>query len=52
MTLKLMIDFHKSDWEKKIFKNKFIDKRLTYFANLLIYEEKPESLDKSNLKRN
>ena len=48
---KLMIDFHHSDWEKKnIIKTKFYDKRLTYFANLLIYEENPESLDQKTLK--
>ena len=40
-----MIDFHESNWEQKnIIKNKFIDERLTYFANLLIYEENPEYL--------
>ena len=49
---KLMIDFHHSDWEKKnIIKTKFYDKRLTYFANLLIYEENPESLDQKTLKK-
>lgn len=47
----LMIDFHASDWEKKnIIKTKFSDKRLTYFANLLIYEEKPETLEERTIK--
>ena len=46
-----MIDFHESNWEQKnIIKNKFIDERLTYFANLLIYEENPEYLDRETLK--
>ena len=49
---KTMIDFHESNWEQKnIIKNKFIDERLTYFANLLIYEENPEYLDKETLKK-
>ena len=47
-----MIDFHESNWERKnIIKNKFIDERLTYFANLLIYEENPEYLDRETLKK-
>ena len=47
-----MIEFHNADWEKKnIIKTKFADKRLTYFADLLIYEEKPESLEASTLKK-
>ncbi|MDC3057446.1 exodeoxyribonuclease I, partial [Alphaproteobacteria bacterium] len=49
---KTMIDFHESNWEQKnIIKNKFIDERLTYFANLLIYEENPEYLDRETLKK-
>ena len=48
---KLMIEFHQSNWEKKnMIKTKFRDERFTYFANLLIYEEKPESLDKATLR--
>ena len=44
----LMKQFHNEDWENRnIIKNKFSDERLTYFANLLIYEEKPEILEKS-----
>ena len=36
---------------RNIIKNKFSDERLTYFANLLIYEEKPsEILEKSIVK--
>ena len=47
-----MMDFHQSNWEKKnIIKTKFNDKRLTYFANLLIFEENPESLEKRLLKK-
>ena len=47
-----MKEFHESNWERKnIIKNKFIDERLTYFANLLIYEENPECLDKETLKK-
>ena len=36
--------------KENIIKTKFNDKRLTYFANLLIYEEKPESLDENTLR--
>ena len=47
----LMKQFHDEDWENRnIIKNKFSDERLTYFANLLIYEEKPEILEKSIVK--
>ena len=46
-----MKQFHDEDWENRnIIKNKFSDERLTYFANLLIYEEKPEILEKSIVK--
>ena len=45
--LVLMREFHLANWENKnIIKNKFNDKRLTYFANMLIYEESPEYLEK------
>ena len=47
-----MIEFHQSNWEEKNkIKTRFKDERLTYFANLLIYEEKPESLDPSTLNK-
>ena len=49
---KTMIDFHEVKLGRKnIIKNKFIDERLTYFANLLIYEENPEYLDRETLKK-
>ena len=45
---KLMEIFHSSNWEDKvIIKNKFRDERLIYFANLMIYEEQPQFLEKS-----
>ena len=48
--LKLMKDFHTVSWDEKIkIKNVFKDKRLTYFANLMLYEEKPETLDKQTI---
>ncbi len=48
----LMVDFQQSSWEKKnIIKTKFKDERLTYFSNLLIYEENPESLEKTTLRK-
>ena len=48
--LALMREFHLANWENKnIIKNKFNDKRLTYFANMLIYEESPEYLEKKNI---
>ncbi|PPR27333.1 MAG: Exodeoxyribonuclease I [Alphaproteobacteria bacterium MarineAlpha9_Bin4] len=48
---KLMKEFHLSSWENKnIIKNRFSDERLTYFANLLIYEENPEYLEKNTVK--
>ena len=46
-----MKDFHTVSWDEKIkIKNAFKDKRLTYFANLMLYEEKPETLDKQTIK--
>ena len=37
-----MTEFHESKLgTKNIIKNKFSDERLTYFANLLITDEKP-----------
>ena len=45
---KLMEIFHSSNWEEKVkIKNKFRDERLIYFANLMIYEEQPQFLEKS-----
>ena len=48
---KLMKEFHLSTWEdRNIIKSKFSDERLTYFANMLIYEENPEYLEKTAVK--
>ena len=45
-----MKEFHYIDWEKKnILKQKFSDPRLTYFANLLIFQNKPEYLEQEVL---
>ena len=47
----LMQEFHGSKWENRNdIKNKFSDERLTYFANMLMYNEKPECLDKNTIK--
>ena len=46
----LMKSFQKSDWIKRYqIINKFKDKRLQYFAQLLFFEEKPELLEKKDL---
>ena len=43
-----MIDFHNADWEEKFYiANQFKDERYKYFAHLLIYEEMPHVLPKS-----
>ena len=48
---KIMPEFHKSDWEKKIsIIDKFKDKRLLYFGKKLIYEESPKLLPKNEYK--
>jgi len=45
----LMHEFHSANWESKnIIKKKFKDDRLKYFADILIYEENPETLEKNN----
>ena len=47
----LMQEFHSSKWENRNdIKNKFKDERLVYFANMLMYNEKPECLDKETIK--
>jgi exodeoxyribonuclease-1 len=44
-----MLDFHKADWDKKIYISKsFRDQRYKYFAQRLIYEEAPQSLPVSD----
>jgi exodeoxyribonuclease I len=46
---KLMPEFHKVDWDKKlIILSKFKDERLKYFGKKLLYMEKPEVLSKSD----
>ncbi len=43
----LMKEFQKSDWKNKfIIMDKFKDERLKYFAELLMFEEKPDLLEK------
>ena len=45
----LMEEFHKADWEKKfIILEKFKDERLKYFAEILIFEEQPDLLEKES----
>ena len=40
-----MLDFHKANWDEKIYISKKIrDQRYKYFAQRLIYEESPHSL--------
>ena len=44
-----MIDFHNADWEERFYiSNQFEDERYKYFAHLLIYEEMPHVLPKSD----
>ena len=44
-----MIDFHNADWEEKFYiANQFKDERYKYFAHMLIYEEMPHVLPKSD----
>ena len=44
-----MIDFHNADWEERFhISNQFKDERYKYFAHLLIYEEMPHVLPKSD----
>ena len=48
--LGLMKEFHSGDWvDKNKIKNRFRDKRLKYFANLMLYEEQPNVLDQTTL---
>ncbi len=43
----LMKEFHKADWENKfVIMEKFKDERLKYFAEILIFEEQPDLLEK------
>ena len=45
----LMEEFHKADWEKKfIILEKFKDERLKYFAEILIFEENPDLLERKD----
>mgnify|MGYP001356502552 FL=1 len=44
-----MIDFHNADWEERFYiSNQFKDERHKYFAHLVIYEEMPHVLPKSD----
>ena len=45
----LMKEFHKADWKNKfIIMEKFKDERLKYFAEILIFEEQPDLLEKES----
>ena len=45
----LIKEFQKADWEKKFtIMEKFKDERLKYFAEILIFEEQPELLEKES----
>ena len=45
----LMKEFHKADWKNKfVIMEKFKDERLKYFAEILIFEEQPELLEKES----
>ena len=45
----LMKEFHKADWKNKfIIMDKFKDERLKYFAEILIFEEQPDLLEKES----
>ena len=45
----LMKEFHKADWKNKfVIIEKFKDERLKYFAEILIFEEQPDLLEKEN----
>ncbi len=49
----ILIDkFQNSSWSGRlIIRNQFSDERLNYFANLIIYEEQPQLLEKSMIKK-
>ena len=48
----LATDFHNTSWDERLLiRNKFSDERLNYFANLIIYEERPQLLDIKTLKK-
>jgi len=45
----LMKEFHKADWKNKfVIMEKFKDERLKYFAEVLIFEEQPDLLEKES----
>ena len=45
----LMKEFHKADWKNKfVIMEKFKDERLKYFAEILIFEEQPDLLEKES----
>ena len=44
-----MKEFHKADWKNKfVIMEKFKDERLKYFAEILIFEEQPDLLEKES----
>ena len=44
-----MKEFQKADWKNKfIIMEKFKDERLKYFAEILIFEEQPDLLERKN----
>ncbi len=48
----LMKEFQKADWKNKsIIMDKFDDERLKYFAEILIFEEQPDLLERKKLKK-
>ncbi len=48
--LNLMKEFHVVSWQEKAkLKSKFKDSRLTYFANLMLYEEQPNILEQETI---
>jgi len=50
--ISLLHNFHACPWnEKKYIIDKFHDERLKYFAEIMLYEEKPEYLEKEAYKR-
>ncbi len=47
-----MVDFHNADWEERFYiANQFKDERYKYFAYMLIYEEMPHVLPKSDYEK-
>ena len=48
----LMKEFHKADWKNKfVIMEKFKDERLKYFAEILIFEEQPDLLERNTFQK-